>query len=67
MRQRNDHAAGPIGRLWTDRRGGVLYFPTGELTFAGGSTADPTHTMIVADMVKFAGNTEFAAPENSTA
>ena len=46
---------------------GVMYFPTGEVTFSGGSSVDPTNTMIIADMIKFAGNTEFGTPESSTA
>ncbi len=40
---------------------------SGSKTFAGGSSVDPTNTMIIADMVKFAGSAEFSTAENSIA
>ena len=38
---------------------GIVYLPNADVTFAGGGSADPTSTAIVADTVTFTGNSEF--------
>ena len=38
---------------------GILYMPNADVNFAGGASADPTATVIIADTITFTGNSEF--------
>jgi Flp pilus assembly protein TadG len=40
--------------------GGALYFPTGAVTFAGGAGTSASCTKLIADTIKFTGNSDFA-------
>ncbi len=38
---------------------GILYLPNADVQFAGGASADPTATVIIADTITFTGDSEF--------
>jgi len=40
--------------------GGVIYIPTGDVTFAGGASTSTSCTKIIADTIKFTGNSNLA-------
>ena len=40
--------------------GGAIYFPKGAVTFAGGAGTSASCTKLIADTVKFTGNSDFA-------
>ena len=40
--------------------GGAIYFPTGEIDFAGGAGANTTCTQLIGDTIKFTGNSGLA-------
>ena len=40
--------------------GGVVYFPTGDVTFSGGAVTGAGCTQLIADTIKWAGNSSFA-------
>jgi hypothetical protein len=46
---------------------GILYFPNQELNFSGGTATDPVPTIIVADKIKFSGQSNFSDPTAPTA
>ena len=45
---------------------GILYFPNQELNFSGGTMTDPVPSIIVADKVKFTGQSHFSDPTATT-
>lgn len=45
---------------------GILYFPNQELNFSGGTATNPVPSIIVADKVKFTGQSNFSDPNAST-
>ncbi|MEE8272901.1 MAG: hypothetical protein V3R98_14410 [Alphaproteobacteria bacterium] len=45
---------------------GILYFPTHDLSFSGGSITDNSPTMIIADTIHFTGGSQFGAYDLST-
>ena len=45
---------------------GILYFPNQGVKFAGGSDANATSTMIIADRLTITGNSEFSGLNEST-
>lgn len=44
---------------------GIIYFPSADLHFSGGSDLDSTTSLIIADTVTFTGNTEIGDFENT--
>ena len=40
--------------------GDAVYFPTGDVTFSGGAGTSTTCTQLIADTIKWAGNSNFA-------
>jgi Flp pilus assembly protein TadG len=40
--------------------GGVIYIPTGDVTYAGGASTSTSCTKIIADTIKFTGNSNLA-------
>ena len=46
---------------------GILYFPNQQLNFSGGTTTDPVPSIIVADKIKFSGQSHFSDPNAPTA
>ncbi len=45
---------------------GILYFPNQQLNFSGGSSTDPVPSIIVADKIKFTGQTNISDPSAAT-
>jgi Flp pilus assembly protein TadG len=63
----------PVGTTYklnggaTQRLGGVIYTPSGALTYAGGSSTTTSCTKMIADTITFTGNSNLAASCSSYA